>query len=98
VNTDLTRNIVELLSQVIGDIGEIQPKDNLFKLGILDSVLLIQLVERIEDTFSISIEDRELSPDYFLSIERIHMFLQHKLDNANDVSMDSDLGEEKSTV
>lgn len=79
MNTDFKQRLRELLSAIVDDTEGLATDDNLFKLGILDSVLLIQLVEKIEDEFSISVEDRELSPDYFLSIDRMNIYIQHKL-------------------
>ncbi len=86
VNTELKQRIQLLLCDVVanGDVAEeLQPDDNLFQLGILDSVLLVRLVEKMEDVFAIAVEDRELSPDYFLSIERMALYVEHKINTGS---------------
>lgn len=87
---DFKQRLHELLSNVVEDTDGLGFEDNLFKLGILDSVLLIQLVERIEDEFSISVEDRELSPDYFLSLDRMATYVQHKLSEGDQPATPTD--------
>ncbi len=51
---------------------------SLFDLGILNSMEMVRLVRFLESTFSIKVEDHEYVPDYFLSIERIVMFVEGK--------------------
>lgn len=84
MNTDFKERLREMLSAVVDNTEGLATDDDLFKLGILDSVLLIQLVHKIEDSFSISVEDRELSPDYFLSIDRMNLYIQHKLGHTSN--------------
>lgn len=76
---DYKQRLHKLLSEIAEDIEGLRSEDNLFKLGVLDSVLLIHLVDKIEEEFSISVEDRELSPDYFLSLDRMAVYVEHKL-------------------
>jgi acyl carrier protein len=73
---DRLRGMVRAISE---ESVEIKADDNLFKTGLLDSMLLIRLVEMIEKEFQISVEDRELSPDYFLTLERMSIFIGTKL-------------------
>jgi len=68
-----------LLVRVIEDDVVIGVEDNLFQFGVLDSVLLIRLVGEIEKTFAISVTDREMIPDYFLSINRMSLYVLGKL-------------------
>lgn len=69
----------ELLIKVTDEEITVGPEDNLFQLGVLDSVLLIRLVGEIEKTFGIAVADREIVPDYFLSIRRVGLFVRSKL-------------------
>lgn len=73
---DRLRGMVQAISE---ESVEIKADDNLFKTGLLDSMLLIRLVEKIEKEFHISVEDRELSPDYFLTLDRMSLFIRTKL-------------------
>lgn len=76
---ELKRQLHDLLAKVTEDEVAVGHDDNLFQLGVLDSVLLIRLVSEIEKTFGISIADREIVPDYFLSIHRVSLYVQSKL-------------------
>jgi acyl carrier protein len=76
-------HIIESLQVILQETAEerlqITSADNLFALGLLDSVRLIELVARLEKQFGIAVQDREMVPDNFLSLERINLYLQRKL-------------------
>jgi acyl carrier protein len=76
---DLQRQLRALLSKVADEEIAVGLDDNLFQLGVLDSIFLIRLVSEIEKTFGISVADREMIPDYFLSIHRVSLYVQEKL-------------------
>jgi|GEM_PF-2101552 len=82
MNQDVLGRIRQLVRDVAEQDVEIALDDNLFKLALLDSVLLIDLVARIERGFGIAVADREMAPDNFLTIERITLFVTQKLDAA----------------
>lgn len=82
MDKELLEQLRRLLQSVSEEAVQVEPDDNLFKMGLLDSMLLIRLVEQLERDFQITVADREMSPDYFLSLERIHLFVQHKLAEA----------------
>lgn len=46
--------------------------------GILDSLTLLRLVVMIEERFGVAVEDGELIPDNFETINRIKAFLESK--------------------
>ena len=75
----LERQIRAILANVVEDDVVVGIDDNLFQLGVLDSVLLIRLVNELETTFNISVTDREMVPDYFLSLHRLSLYVQRKL-------------------
>jgi acyl carrier protein len=76
-------NIIDSLQVILRETADeqlqIASADNLFALGLLDSVRLIELVARLEKQFGIAVQDREMVPDNFLSLERINLYLQRKL-------------------
>jgi acyl carrier protein len=82
VDQELLGRLQALLQAVVEEDMNVMPDDNLFKVGVLDSMLLIRLVERMEKEFNISVADREMSPDYFLSLERMSLFVRTKLAKA----------------
>lgn len=49
--------------------------------GIIDSTGVLELVEFLEKTFSITVEDEELVPENLDSIDSIAVFVQRKLDS-----------------
>jgi acyl carrier protein len=58
--------------------GSIEPDENLIKRGILDSLGLMQLVTFLEERFGIEVEDQDLVPDNFRSLNEIGAFLEQK--------------------
>ena len=76
---DLERQLRALLTKISDEDVVVGFEDNLFQLGVLDSVLLIRLVNELELAFEISVTDREMIPDYFLSLHRLSLFMRRKL-------------------
>lgn len=63
---ELKQQLRDLLAKIIVEEEVVVGfEDNLFQLGVLDSVLLIHFVSEIEKTFRIAVADREMIPDYF---------------------------------
>lgn len=52
--------------------------DNIFELGLVDSLFAVQLVLFIEGEFDIDILDSELNIDNFSSVSRIGEFVKMK--------------------
>jgi acyl carrier protein len=51
----------------------------IFDAGILDSMGLLFLIEFLNENFEISVEDEELLPDNFETVNSIAEFVQEKL-------------------
>ncbi len=64
--------ISEKPSEPIGD------ADNLFKLGLVDSLGLLRLAGFIEDEFGVEVSPDEMKPEYFLSIDAMADFVESK--------------------
>ena len=61
-----------------GEQGEnLQNDDDLLK--VLNSMQLLRMVVEIESTFEVKIDHSELSPENLGSIEKIGVFVQHKM-------------------
>jgi acyl carrier protein len=81
-------NIEQTLKQFItqellmGQNVAIKPDQSLTASGIIDSLSLLRLIAFIEETFNVQIEDTELNPDNFetlnLMVELIEGKLNHK--------------------
>lgn len=53
----------------------IQDDDNIFDMGIMDSLLTLKLILCLEETFKISIDLAEIEIEDFSSIQNINTFL-----------------------
>jgi acyl carrier protein len=53
--------------------------DSFLEKGIIDSTGVLELVNYIEDTFSIKIEDEELIPDNLDSLNKLEIFIKKKI-------------------
>jgi acyl carrier protein len=53
--------------------------DSFLEKGIIDSTGVLELVNYIEDTFSIKIEDEELIPDNLDSLNKLDIFIKKKI-------------------
>jgi acyl carrier protein len=58
----------------------IGPSENLLDANIVDSLGIMKLVPFLEQTFSIKINDDEIIPDNFETIEAIASFVRKKVD------------------
>jgi acyl carrier protein len=47
--------------------------------GIVDSTGVVELVLFLEESFGFSVEDNEIVPDNFDSVNRLAIYIQHKL-------------------
>jgi len=56
---------------------------SLYENRIIDSTGVLEVVDFLEDTFGIKIEDDELVPDNLGSIKKMSKFVQRKIDNAS---------------
>jgi acyl carrier protein len=56
----------------------IRDSDSLLKSGLIDSLGVLTVVTFLEDTFSVKIEDDELAPENFETIDEMSAFVQKK--------------------
>lgn len=52
--------------------------------GIVDSTGVLEIIQFIEETFGISVDDEELVPDNLDSIDNLTAFVGRKLGNLNE--------------
>jgi acyl carrier protein len=57
---------------------DLQPEEDIFALGFVNSLLAIQLVAFVEKTFGVEIEDDDLDLDNFRSIDAISRLVARK--------------------
>ena len=61
------------------DDSALKNDDSFLEQGIIDSTGVLELVEWLEDTFSITVDDAELIPDNLDSVHQLVVFIQKKL-------------------
>jgi len=67
---------------LFSDSGYDYPDDASFlEEGIVDSIGVLELVGFIEETFNVSVEDREIVPDHFDSVSRLAEYIRRKLNH-----------------
>lgn len=75
-------NVIEryIVDQLLFGENEVKldPDQNLINGGLLDSVAILQLIVFIEEQFNVTVEDGEVLPDNFQSINRIKDFVEGK--------------------
>ena len=61
------------------DAGKIQDDTQIFETGLLDSMGLLFLIEFLNENFGIEVNDEELNPENFESVNSIVAFVENKL-------------------
>jgi acyl carrier protein len=79
---DVRTRIRRYFSKTIAE--EISDEDDIFDLGIVDSMFAMQLVMFVEDEFSIVAEREDLDINNFCSISALTNFVLAKLGGAAD--------------
>lgn len=68
----------------VGRGKELQPEDDLFTSGILDSLGILQLVLFIEEQFSVQVPDEDVVFENFHSLNAISEYLERrKIENSD---------------
>jgi acyl carrier protein len=63
----------------LGDGTQLGDDDSLLEAGALDSTAVMELVAFLEKSFSIQVDNSEISPDNFDTVNRIVVFIQSKM-------------------
>ncbi len=73
----------EMLSKIAVDLGKksLRPDEDLLEQGILDSIGIMKLIVFIEENFGIQVEDEEIIPENFQSLNSIAAFIERKAQN-----------------
>ena len=51
--------------------------------GIVDSIGVLELVAFVDETFGVEVEDHEVTPDNFDSVNKLAIYIQDKLNGIN---------------
>lgn len=58
--------------------AELRPEDDLLRSGLIDSMAVMELVSFMEDTFDISVDDVEVVPNNFFSLNAMTRYVARK--------------------
>ena len=58
--------------------------DSFLEAGIIDSTGVLQLVSHLEETYGIAVEDAELTPHNFDSVNAVAAYLSRKLNGSGE--------------
>jgi acyl carrier protein len=79
--SDIQTTVMEFIREnfIMGRSGiELDPEVSLIESGVMDSTGVLELVEFLEATYGIKIEDEELAPENLETILNIVTFLKSK--------------------
>lgn len=78
---DYMKKILEFFSEnfMVDFDGKFTYDDSLLDKGIIDSTGVLEIVTFLENTFGIQVEDEEIIPSNFDSINSINSYLSRKL-------------------
>ena len=78
---DNIKNIKRFIADnfLFGDDSALQENTSFLQSGIIDSTGILELVNYLEETYHIKIQDQELVPENLDSINNIGQFLDKKL-------------------
>ncbi|MCX7546951.1 acyl carrier protein [Xanthomarina sp. F1114] len=76
VKSDIKKYILEAS---LSDVKDVEDDALIFENGLLDSMGLLFLIEFLGETFNVEVNDDELNPKNFESINSIVSFVNNKL-------------------
>lgn len=75
---EIRETVKTFLQQRIGEDVKFGYDDDIFKLGLVNSLFALELVVFLENTFNISIENEDLDLNNFSAVSSIEKFIQKK--------------------
>jgi len=75
---DIKDSVKTFLQQRIGEDTNFSFDDDIFKLGLVNSLFALELVVFLEKEFSITIENEDLDLNNFSSVNNIEKFIRKK--------------------
>ncbi len=67
---------------LFGDGAQLTEETPFLESGIIDSTGMLELINFLEDTYEITIEDEELVPENLGSLKNVSRFLKNKISQA----------------
>ncbi len=79
VMTEIAVRLTDYLNEVLCPVEPLDRDTDLLAAGIVDSLMIIELVEYMQDTYSITIEPHEITPQNFRSGQTLGDLVMSKL-------------------
>jgi acyl carrier protein len=78
--TDAAREVRVILASVVGEgtVASLADDDQFFSRGMIDSLQLVEIIERFQVGLGIEVAGEDLSPENFGSISGMATFLERK--------------------
>ncbi len=70
--------IEELIRDVAPDVGPVDHGVDLIEAEVIDSLGIVHLISLLEEKYGIAIDDDDLDPTNFRSVDRIAAFVEAK--------------------
>lgn len=77
---DIKQKLIDFLydESLKDEFQDLDHDDSLLELGIVDSVKMLDLIGFIEDTFEIKVDEEDLYPENFDSLNAIEEYIESK--------------------
>ena len=82
---ELTTDIRNFITEnfLYGQDDGFKNENSFLDRGLIDSTGVLELVSFIEEKYQINVEDEEITPDNFDSVNNLRDFIIYKTDNSN---------------
>ncbi len=78
IQTEQTATIREFLQQRIGTEIAFTDEEDIFKLGLVNSLFALELVLFLENTFQVAVENEDLKLEHFSTVNNLSDFISRK--------------------
>lgn len=78
IQTNIKSTIREFLQKRIGQEIGFTDEDDIFQLGLVNSLFALELVVFLENTFQIAVENDDLKLEHFSTINNLGNFISRK--------------------
>ena len=82
----IQQRLLEFLNRHADVYEELDAATDLIESGILDSLLVTDLVIHVQDAFGVALAARDISPTHFSNLERISELVHGKLVKLNQAA------------
>jgi acyl carrier protein len=72
-----------LLTEIVADLGKkaLRPDEDLIEQGVIDSLGLMKLVAFMESAFGIDVQDEDIVPENFQTLNIMASYVERKMRN-----------------